>query len=277
MESKMKKQNGFTLVELLVVIGIIAVLISMLLPALNRARQQARLVECSAKLRDVVVASHAYAADNKGWLPPTRGDRGQADYDYASNFRNNHGWNVTADGDIGSNIGRLIFRKYLSDFRMTRCPLALSSDEVDRSFDQDYCYNVHVKVKTTPVRATKVWWQKVSGFGKTPYGPVNCASGVADAIKQIPRMDRALACDQMGNGSFGARAITHQHGQWKYYNLAFIDGSVRSAKMRSNITRDPINNWARFQDMLGYCEAIINGTATAPPANNYNLMPIDAD
>jgi prepilin-type N-terminal cleavage/methylation domain-containing protein len=277
--SAKKKNGGFTLVELLVVIGIIAVLVAMLLPALLRAKQQARLVECSARLRDVVTASHCYAADNKGWLPPTRGDNGNPRYDYASNFRNNHGWNIPADGDIGSNIGRLIFRKYLSDSRMTRCPLALGDTEVQRSFDQDYCYNVHVKIKTftsgTPTRVTQVWWQKVAGFGKIPVGPVLCASGGADAVKQIPTMDRALACDQMGNNTFGAAPITHYHGQWKYYNLAFIDGSVRSAKMRTNITRDPINSWARFGDMLGYCEAIINGTATAPPANQYNHMPIN--
>jgi prepilin-type N-terminal cleavage/methylation domain-containing protein len=279
---KHRSGGGFTLVELLVVIGIIAVLVAILLPALQRAKQQAVLVECAARLRDVVTASHVYAVDNKGWLPPTRGDYGQDNYDYSLNFRNNHGWpnSATPAGtpvqpEIRSNIGRLIFRKYLSDDRMTRCPLALGDTEVNRSFDQDYCYNVHVKVKTTPVRATKVWWQKVAGFGKTPHGPVLCASGVADAVKTIPTMDRALVCDQMGNDSFGAAAITHTHGQWKYYNLGFIDGSVRSAKMRSNITRDPLNKWARFEDMLGYCEAIINGTATALPGNNYGLMPID--
>ena len=178
-------------------------------------------------------------------------------------------------GEIRSNIGRLIFRKYLSDERMTRCPLALTPDEdPTRWFDSDYCYNVHVKLKG-PSRLPQVWWKKVAGFGKTPKGPVPVASGIADRVMEIPTMDRALACDQMGNADFGARAITHQHGDWKYYNLLFIDGSVRTAKMRSNIRRDPLNSWARFLDMLGYCEALINGTAEGPPSNQYNLHPVE--
>lgn len=62
-------RRGFTLVELLVVIGIIALLISMLLPALNRAREQANLVACSSNLRTMGQMIQIYAAENNGFLP----------------------------------------------------------------------------------------------------------------------------------------------------------------------------------------------------------------
>ena len=62
-------RSAFTLVELLVVIGIIAILIAILMPALGRARDQARGVACSSNLRQLIMACHMFAQDHKGHLP----------------------------------------------------------------------------------------------------------------------------------------------------------------------------------------------------------------
>ncbi len=60
---------GFTLIELLVVVAIIAVLISILLPALNHARQQGKAAVCLSNLRSMGVALVLYTDDNNGWFP----------------------------------------------------------------------------------------------------------------------------------------------------------------------------------------------------------------
>ena len=63
------RKHGFTLVELLVVIGIIAVLVGMLLPSLNRAREQARRVQCLSNIRQIAMGFLMYTNENKGWFP----------------------------------------------------------------------------------------------------------------------------------------------------------------------------------------------------------------
>jgi prepilin-type N-terminal cleavage/methylation domain-containing protein/prepilin-type processing-associated H-X9-DG protein len=67
------RRRGFTLVELLVVIGIIAVLISILMPALTRARMSANLVKCQSNFRQVYTALTFYVNENKGMLPRASG------------------------------------------------------------------------------------------------------------------------------------------------------------------------------------------------------------
>ena len=61
--------QAFTLVELLVVIGIIAVLVGILLPALGKARQRAQTVSCQSNLRQIFIAARSYAAENRDSLP----------------------------------------------------------------------------------------------------------------------------------------------------------------------------------------------------------------
>src|SRR5690554_165040 len=96
--TNIRRMRAFTLVELLVVIGIIALLISILLPALNSARSAAISLTCQSNLRQVMQAVQMYANENKGIMPHTYGNAGDGDL-------NGTYWTVQIAPYLGINRG----------------------------------------------------------------------------------------------------------------------------------------------------------------------------
>jgi prepilin-type N-terminal cleavage/methylation domain-containing protein len=116
--------RGFTLVEVLVVIGIIAVLMAILFPVLGRARRQANWVACLSQTRQVMTALMCYTNDNDGWLP-TPGWLRKDQQDFPAGRRQSN-WLYNEDLRAGtfqaSDVKNGSLYKYVNNARIFRCP-----------------------------------------------------------------------------------------------------------------------------------------------------------
>ena len=134
----MKKQRAFTLIELLVVIAIIAVLMAILMPALNRAREQGKRAMCSGNLKQLTLAWIMYADDNDGKI--CAANIGHSDY----------GWVAAMDvsDSIESQIRAMKMEKlypYCTNLKLYKCPTGIRNKIQTYSIVSSMMYSLGLK------------------------------------------------------------------------------------------------------------------------------------
>lgn len=138
------ERRGFSLIEMLVVISVITLLISLLLPALGKSREQTRRTICAANSRGQVQACDAYSVDNSGYFPPSQNKTGSM-WCYAFDIRGNFG----ASGPKG--VGTTLERGYFNyEPKAFHCP------SLDTSSASPYGTVYHSMDVNTPN-----WWNSV--------------------------------------------------------------------------------------------------------------------
>lgn len=123
----MNRRNAFTLIELLVVIAVIAILMSILMPALQRAREQGKRAACMGNLKQMALAWNMYADDYDGKMMNGNTSTGAQNRDNAC-------WVYWADAASRDNaldgIRRGLIYPYAPDFKLYKCPTGVRGEMV---------------------------------------------------------------------------------------------------------------------------------------------------
>jgi prepilin-type N-terminal cleavage/methylation domain-containing protein/prepilin-type processing-associated H-X9-DG protein len=218
------RAHGFTLVELLVVIAAIAVLIAMLLPALNAAREAARATQCLSNLRQCYMGFQLYAGDNKDWYPVTATELTWGTVRTWS-------WQLVSGYDLSFVAGG---KQYVNR-KVSLCPSTYyyDSDSVrPASQGNDFVYALFNATGSPrfqrPVIAGN-WQAYIQRAANCPQPPASVVM-LADSLTMHP----SLAPGHM-YGTFKSNTLSDYfgrihvlHGKGARFNAAFYDGHCES-------------------------------------------------
>jgi prepilin-type N-terminal cleavage/methylation domain-containing protein len=212
-------RQGFTLLELLVVVAVLALLMSLLLPALGEARAAAKRATCASNLAQIGLATHAYAAEHGGLIP--RGPASLGPFDFSSNqMATNQVW----IGDGSPEFPAVHPREYTGLGRLlaTGCPQA-------RLFFCPADEN-HLSRAETPRIGTGADAYGSYLYRQLDYLPTEAAHGVLDQMGShqvgaaVVRVEAlALDTNSLGPGPY----YQANHGA-RQANVLFRDGAVRN-------------------------------------------------
>ncbi len=216
-----KRQTAFSLVEMLVVIAVIAVVISILLPAMQRARQAALRIQCASNLREMGIALEYYAMGNRNYLPWgywSSGDGNPSGYTVAFDAigRELYGRSTTLLGHVDNGGKTKIY-----------CP----------AFDSTAIYKAPGKYYT---------YAFTGGYGQGEHGPFPCGnrSNIESRMRrnwQIKHPQETVAFYDGGGGWHAERkewngqsrsGATPRARHITQFNVSFLDGHVETQPLK---------------------------------------------
>jgi len=194
--------RGFTLIELLVVISIIALLISILLPALGAARDTARSIQCGSQLRQVGVAQYAYEADTQ-WMAAagvgTVGSTFNGDFDPDAEVHFKHWWYQLLRGYLGrENSAVPLTAAETGAFTSQGVLLCPSVDKIDDD-TRSYAMNTFSQLANDNNFGVPGGhsFGPLEQRGYTGDGPFFIYAPKSDAIGSSPQQDRILPANAL--------------------------------------------------------------------------------
>ena len=223
------RQNGFTLIELLVVIAIIAVLMGILMPALQKVRQQAKIISCGSNMRQLVVGLVTYAENNEGKLPPHPSTVSATNFHrpYELNWRLNQVGIVSDVSDKSYHpVGRYL-SPYLPEVDVFNCRVASIRDStpwpptgaVQGTYGEFYRTGAFA-----PLHSTYMFLWNYQGYNHKVSGAVDKNQGHFEGPRRLGDASRLMVQDALFYLTTNTNIIWESPQQSWYSSHPFPEG-----------------------------------------------------